>query len=268
MKRIGKSVGRTMKPAPFPELEKPVEEQKYARRMYGFHKNMNSPGFSLGSTQGPRRYLTKAIRELKRKQVHLVQAEIEHLRSLSPPQKITVVDGQLKPFATIDTEASRLQKVEESPKPSFSPLKKVGDSPKENLSSTLPFKARLTPTASMPNEVPVARRSVEPRTIERDLSYSPVTAPRRLSPISPNPRSPVTDLLAKYVSSSRKESHVVHELAALPCFQAPRITRQHPKLRLANPITGLVINPTTESPESKRGLGIYGSLVLNSSSGM
>ena len=268
MKRGGKSVGRPMKPTPFPELEKPIEEFKSARRMYGFHKNMNSPGFYLGSSQGPRRYLTKAIRELKKKQVNLVQ---EHIHSLSPQRHPVVIEESTQAFATRDTESSPFRGSRESPKPRFSVLRSIGESPKVHLSSTLPNQAGLTPTASIPMEVPIARRSVEPRYIERDLSASPVSVPRRISPISSEQRAPVLpvqELLAKYAAAPKKEGTMVHELAALPCFQAPRITRQSPKLRLTNPITGLAQKLTSETPDNKRGLGSYGALLMNNSSGM
>jgi len=256
-----------MKPAPFPELEKPVEEYKSARRMYGFHKNMNSPGFYLGSSQGPRRYLTKAIRELKRKQMNNAQAEIEQLRSLSPQHRPAVTEEPTPPFATRDSESSPFRGFKESPKVRLSALRGSGDSPKVHLSSTLPYRAGLTPTVSMPIEAPIARCSVEPRFVERDLSASPISAPRRLSPISPEQKAaemPIKELLAKYAAAPRKEGKTVFDLAALPCFQAPRITRQSPKLRLPNPITGLA----SETPESKRGLGSYGALISNNGSGM
>lgn len=260
-----------MKPTPFPELEKPIEEYKSARRMYGFHKNMNSPGFYLGSSQGPRRYLTKAIRELKRKQVNNAQAEIEQLRSLSPQHRPAVTEEPIQSSATRDSESSPFRGSIESPKVRVSVLRGAGDSSKVHLSSSLPYRAGLTPTASMPTEVPIARRSVEPRFVERDLSASPVAAPRRLSPILPGQKAseiPVKELLAKYVTAPRKEGKTVFDLAALPCFQAPRITRQSPKLRLANPITGLGQKLTSETPENRHGLGSYGALLLNNSSAM
>lgn len=66
-----RSLERVMQVA-FPELEKvrarqPPAEYRSARRMFGFHKNMHSPGFSFGTNEVARRYLDKLMRETGRK---------------------------------------------------------------------------------------------------------------------------------------------------------------------------------------------------------
>lgn len=172
---------------------------------------MHSPGFYIGSTQLQRRYLDKALEEMRKKHGEEKLGETERLR------------GELR------RREEELERVK----------KEYGQGRGPKLRETLRSELRESMMAQ------TGRKGL----IEQENSNSPLIIPRASlspthirvkseSPIQSSPFSPSLSPFPHITPQLRNDTSYVHKLATLPLFQAERHTRNRPKLLVSNPITG------------------------------
>lgn len=166
----------------------------------------------MGSTQLQRRYMEKALGELRKKHMEEKQEETERLRG-----ELRKRDEELEKVRK-EYGQGRGPKLRETWKEEGSFLGrtgKTGSKGQENAHSSL-----LIPRVSLsPAHIRVKSESPVP-----SYAFSPSPLPPALPHITPH---------------LRNDTSYVHQLAALPLFQAERFTRHRPKRQVSNPITGI-----------------------------
>ena len=208
----------------FPELDKPASSYRFGRRMFVIHKNMNSVGCLLGFDAATVRHQSVVGRRLRAKEGSRSQSALGVQPTEGRFDEVTKLRTQLR------EKEQELMSLRRSMETSVDPLHAFS----EQMRSFSPPMRPTKDTSS--HRLSDLNRSVE-------LSQ-PIRRPTHKPAAHNSP--PFPSIL--FPSNNLKPGSSVHELARLPFFSQPKYTRQHPKLDLYNPITGLKRPLPAKSP--------------------